>query len=127
MYPRASRTALKAIVVALKEAENRLANMDDILPALTVDVNNALADALKSLKNLEIKQGNTVVAHAKTATLAANKTYEVKDVTWRIPGKMTLDLLQKKVKVSAHDGSGQLIKLDMTIDGIASTDQMRLK
>jgi hypothetical protein len=123
----ASRTALKTIATALKGADDRLGQLDDVIPALMVDVNNATQTAMATLKNLEVKDGSRILAHAKSAKLASNKTYEVKDITWRIPDQMLLSLLQKKVKVSAHDGFGELINLDMTIDGLSGSDMMRLK
>ena len=124
----ASRTALKAIVKALKDADRRLDLMDDVIPAMKVDVNNTLKDALANIKNLEVKQGNNIIAHAKSATLQSNKSYLVKDVTWRVPvNNAMLNLLQKKVSVSFHDGSGRLVNKEMIIDGITGTDEMRLK
>ena len=122
----ASQTALKAISKALKEADKRLDLMDDVIPALQVDLRNATEDALATLSNLEVKLGGKVVANAKTARRASNKTYEVKDITWRIPLKMTLDLLQKKVSVSAHDASGRLINKEMKVAGITGDDMLRL-
>ena len=123
----ASRTALKAIAVALKGAETRLANMEDILPALTVDVNNATKDALATLQNLEVKHGSQIIATAKSAALASNKSYEVKDVEWRISIDVQLTLLQKKVNVSAHDGAGRLVKKEMVLAGVKGVDEIRLK
>lgn len=122
----ASRTALKAISTALKAADKRLDLMDDILPAMQVDLRNATEAANAKWTNLEIKSGSKIVAHAKTATLMPNKTYEAHDITWSIPDKMTLDLLQKKVSVSAHDGTGHLINKEMKIAGITGDAMIRL-
>ncbi len=122
----ASQTALKAIAKALKDADKRLDLMDDAIPAFKVDVRNATEAAMATLSNLEVKLGSKIVAHAKSAKLASNKTYEVKDITWHMPTKMTLDLLQKKVSVSAHDGSGRLVNMDLKIAGITGDDMMRL-
>jgi hypothetical protein len=123
----ASKTALVAISKALKEADTRLNHMDDIVPAFEIDLRNNKKTAEANWTNLEVTSGSKILAHAKTAKQAADKSYEASDVKWTIPDKMALDWLQKKVKVSAHDGTGVLVNHDMTIIGIAGGDKLRLK
>jgi hypothetical protein len=123
----ASRTALVAIVAALQDAHKRLVSMDDIVQLLTVDVNVITAQAMGTLTNLEVKQGSKILAHAKAAKLASNKTYEVTDVDWKVSAKAQLDYLKAKVSISAFDGTGVRIEKDMVIAGITGTDKIRLK
>jgi hypothetical protein len=121
-----SRQALTDIAKALKEAHTRLDRMSDIIATLTVDSNITAKAALGTLKNLEIKSGSKVIAWAKSAKLVG-KVYEVEDVDWKVPTKLSLDYLQKKVSVSAHDGNGMTWKEDRVIAGISGDDKLKLK
>jgi hypothetical protein len=123
----ASKAALVEISKALKAADTRLKNMDDIVGAFQIDLNNATKTAMANWTNLEIKAGSKILAHAKSAKLQTDGSYDVTGVDWTVPDKMTLDYLQKAVKVSAHDGTGQLHNQDMTIKSITGSGQMRLK
>src|SRR6266852_1403595 len=65
----ASKTALVAISKALKEADKRLSDTDDAVPAFEVDLRNITKTAAASWTILEIVSGSKILANAKHAKL----------------------------------------------------------
>jgi hypothetical protein len=136
-----ARTALKQIVVALKEADGRLDMMDDIIPALKVDVQittkeeakaqqaqqQRLADARKTLSNVKVNLGSTVLFAGGKGKLGSDGTYEITGGDLRGGINLALANLQKKVRVTAKDGLGRDYAEDMTLAGVRGTDTVRLK
>jgi len=137
----ASRTALRNIVTALKEADDRLDKMDDILPSLMVDVNvtkkayaeaqrrqqQRAAEARKSLTNVTVKMGSTLVYSGGRGKLGSDKTYLVQGGSLHINFNLALSSLQKPVSVTAKDGLGQAFSENMTLAGVRGDDVVRLK
>jgi hypothetical protein len=137
----ASRTALKAILKDLEEADNRLELMDDILPALQVDVQITKKDeaeakrkrqaleaaALNKLTDVEVKHGSTLIYSGGAGKLQKDNTYEIMGGTLKVSFDVGMSTLQKKVKVSAKDDLGRDFAKEMKLAGLRGDDMIRLE
>ncbi len=137
-----SKTALAAIVTALKAADKRLADMSDLVGMFQIDHNNMLKDEaakakakldeakanLAVLTEVEIKSGSKVVATGKKATRQTDDGYWVTGTDWKTLGRHDdLGFLQKKLTVEGKGKDGKAFSKEFTLKSIVGDGTLKFK
>jgi hypothetical protein len=136
----ASKTALQAIVTALKAADKRLTDMSDLPSMFQVDYNNkvneeaqahahALAQAQAAratLSHVSIKSGSSVLGTAASATRQADGAYWAKNVAWKSP-QDGLSFLQKELTLEGTATDHSAFSEKLKLIGIVGDGTMKFK
>jgi hypothetical protein len=148
----ASKTALAAIVTALKAADKRLENMSDIPQLFQVDLHTVQKDeaeelkaqqdkaeedrrkqaaedhaALAELTIVKLMSGSTVIAKADKAVRQPDGNYWAMKTEWSSMADHGLNYLQKNLTLIGRDKKGRNFSQDRKLIGVVGDGTAKLK